>query len=223
MEQLQEWKTANRAALLGYPGTTWLGQILVLEDSSLSEPRGPVTGTLVTLSDVPTDSVASILSCFHTAGRPYCPFSTCRTGVQHEGHRSLAATGFTTGSTYSSLLYFKGGAGEQEAAPTPAAEGNTAVPIAGSLLHSSPLETRADEGGSSAQAVLNAGNTDERVRAEGDDNSTQAADGEVQRAAYAYFFIVVHIDNTLLGSGFAPINCSSVALASDLDKRWRRG
>jgi len=94
-------------------------------------------------------------------------------------------------------LHFRGGAGEQQAAPTPAAEGNAAVPIAGSLLHSSPSETRADEGGSSAQPVLNAGNTDERVPAGGDNNSTQAADGEVQRAAYAHWFIGVHIDNTL--------------------------
>ena len=163
----------------------------------MSEPRGPVTGTLVTHGVVSTDSVASILSCFHSAGRLYCPSSTRQACVQHEGHRSLAATGFTTGSTYSSLLYFKGGAGEQEAAPTPAAEGNAAVPIAGSLLHSSPSETRADEGGSSAQPVLNAGNTDERVRAGGDDNSTQAANGEVQRAASAHWFIGVYIDNTL--------------------------
>jgi len=49
-------------------------------------------------------------------------------------------------------------------------------------MHFSPPETRADEGGSSAQPVLNAGNTVERVRAAGDDNSTQAADGEEQRA-----------------------------------------
>jgi len=83
----------------------------------LSEPRGPVTGTLVTHGVVSTDSVASILSGFHNAGRLYCPSSTCQAGVQQEGHRSLAATDFTTGSTYSNLLHFKGGAGEQERPP----------------------------------------------------------------------------------------------------------
>jgi len=82
MERLQEWKTANRVALLDSPETTWRGQIFVQQDSSLSEPCGPGTGTLVTHGVVSTDSVASILFCFHNAGRLYCPSSTCQAGVQ---------------------------------------------------------------------------------------------------------------------------------------------
>ena len=112
LEQLQEWMTADRAALLVHPSPVLSGQIFIRHDSSVSKSRGLVTSTLVTHDDASTDSVDSVVSCFDGAGRLLGPSSTRKTYVQHEGHLSLAAAGITVGDTCSILLRLRGGSGD---------------------------------------------------------------------------------------------------------------
>ena len=122
-ERLHAWMTADRAALLVFPGPVWSGQIFIQRDPSVSKSYGLVTGTLVTHDVVSTDSVDSIVSCFDGAGRLLGPSSTRQAYVQHEGHLLLAAAGITVGDTCSILLRLRGGAG----APSLAADNSLAA------------------------------------------------------------------------------------------------
>jgi len=72
--------------------------------------------------------------------------------------------------------YFKGAAGEQERPP----QQLKVARLSPLQVHCciSLLQRRVRMKAVQVHPVLNAGNTDERVRAAGDDNSTQAADGE---------------------------------------------
>jgi len=71
--------------------------------------------------------------------------------------------------------YFKGAAGEQERPPQQLKVVRSPLQIHCCI---SLLQRRVRIKAVQVHPVLNAGNTDERVRAAGDDNSTQAADGE---------------------------------------------
>jgi len=220
LERLHEWMTADRAASLVHPGPVWSGQIFIQRDPSVSKCRGLVTGTLVTHDVVSTDSVDSIVSCFDGAGRLLGPSSTRRAYVQHEGHLSLAAAGMTVGDTCSILLRLRGGAGDKETAPSPAADTSPAA-IRSSLQYPPPPQDgRADGGSSSTPNRLDAEGAEDQMRAGSDTAGAQAADGDTSRTVYAQGSIGVHVENPLYWLAL-PLNRSgSAAPASDLDKAW---
>jgi len=220
LEQLQEWMTADRAALLVHPSPVWSGQIFIRHDSSVSKSRGLVTSTLVTHDVASTDSVDSVVSCFDGAGRLLGPSSTRKTYVQHEGHLSLAAAGITVGDTCSILLRLRGGSGDKEVAPSQTADTSPAATSAGLQFPSPPPGSRAEGGTSSTPNGLDMEGAEDRMRAGGDNTSAQAADSDMQRAAYAHGSIGVHIDNAYYWSALPLNNSGSVTLASDLDKAW---
>ena len=212
--------TADRAALLVFPGPVWSGQIFIQRDPSVSKSYGLVTGTLVTHDVVSTDSVDSIVSCFDGAGRLLGPSSTRWAYVQHEGHLSLAAAGITLGDPYSILLRLWGGAGDKETATSPAADTRPAATSASLQLPPPPPDGRVDGGSSSIPNGFEAEDVEDRMRAGIDTAGAQAADHDMSSIVYAQGCIGAHIQNPLYWSAFQLNRSGSVAPASDLDKAW---
>jgi len=160
----------------------------------VSKSRDLVTDTLVMHDVVSTDFVDSIVSCFDGARRVLGLSSTRRAYVQHEGHLSLVAAGITVGDTCSILLRLRGGAGDKETAPPPAADTHPAATSTSLQYQRPPQDGHADGRSSSIPNGFEAEGAEDRMRAGSDTASAQAADGDTSRTVYAQGSIGVHVE-----------------------------
>jgi len=140
--------------------------------------------------------------------------------VQHEGHLSLAPTGMTVGHTFSILLRFRGGPGENDTVLPPAPEFST-------CRHRRPVhqQCRSLPAFSLPHPLLRIRlvclkTLHQHAHLEEGVDITNLYLWRPGECVYAQGSIGVHVENPIYWSAL-PLNRSgSVAAASDLDKTW---